>query len=188
MDQPYYGNGTKLLRLQEYITKLQDDEIVMFIDAYDVLIVADKEVILQKFLNLHTPFLMSAEKNCYPYAELADAYPTTSSPFRYINSGGFIGYVRNLKEWLENLSPFILNQGDQGQITKNWFKNQMVFSIDTSCEIFLSLYGVQNKEVGIHLRKQTLRCLTTGSEPCAVHANGNSFEIWNRVYRKLILR
>lgn len=63
---PYYGNGTKLIRMGEYWNTLDDDEIVMFIDAFDVIIVAEKGLILEKFLNMNTPLLMFTEKKCFP--------------------------------------------------------------------------------------------------------------------------
>lgn len=183
---PYYGNGTKLLRMSEYLETLDDDDIVMFVDAFDVLIIADKEVILSKFLDMNVPFVMSAEKNCFPFSHLASEYPETASPFKYINSGGFIGYVGTLKSWLTDLKPFDLQKGDQGQITIHYLLHRNDFVIDTSCELFLSLYQVKAEEIAIDEHQRVVRCLTTGGEPCAIHANGKSFYLWNIIYDQLV--
>ncbi len=187
LDLPYYGNGTKLLRLSEYLSGLDDDDIVMFVDAFDVLIIVDKEVILQKFLDMNVPFVMSAEKNCFPFANLADQYPETTSLFKFINSGAFIGYVRNLKTWLKDLSPFDLQKSDQGQITIHYLSNPEAFAIDYYCELFLSLYHVKEQEIAIDDDNGVVHCLITGSEPCAIHANGKSFYLWNIIYEKLVV-
>lgn len=57
LDQPYFKNGTKLVRMEEYLRTLQDDDIVMFVDAFDVIIIGDKEAILTKFFSMNVPFL-----------------------------------------------------------------------------------------------------------------------------------
>ena len=182
---PYYGNGTKLFHLNEYLNSLNDDDIVMFVDAFDVLVIADKEVILKKFIDMNVPFVMSAEKGCFPFADLANKYPKTSSPFKFINSGCYIGYVHNLKTWLRELSPLNLETSDQGQITIHYLKNKYVFAIDYYCELFLSLYQVRKREIAI--KKNGVLSLKTGSKPCVVHANGKSFYLWNIIYEKLVL-
>ncbi len=183
MKKPYYGNGTKLLRIKEYINKLKEDEIVMFVDAYDVLIVADKEVILQKFLSMQSPLIMSTEKNCHP-RHLIHQYPHSPTPFKYINAGGFIGYVHNLKTLLKALSPINLMIGDQGQIAAYFLKNQSAFTLDYHCNLFLSLFCVNKAEVEIDSHK--VHCYTTNTDPCVIHANGKSFTIWDQVYLDLV--
>ena len=185
-NQPYYGNGTKLLRLNEYLENLADDDIVMFVDAFDVLIIRDKEIILRKFLARNAPFIMSAEQNCYPFAKLASQYPETAGPFRFINSGCFIGYVLNLKAWLLELSPFQVDKSDQGQITKHYLKNRSTFVLDHECELFLTLFKMSEEEIAIDENEKIVRCLITGSEPCVIHANGKSFKLWDMIFEKLV--
>ncbi len=182
--QPYYGNGTKLFRLQEYLNHLSDDDIVLFVDAFDVLIIADKEMILRKFLDMGIPFLMSAEKNCAPFSWLANQYPITSSPFRFLNAGAFIGYVRNLRKWLAELAPFDLNQSDQGQITRHYLNNKDVFKIDHGCNLFFSLYKVKENEIVI--QEKSVYCPPTNSYPCIIHANGKSFFFFDQIYEHII--
>lgn len=184
---PYYGNATRLLRMAEYLNTLDDNDIVMCVDAFDVLIIADKEMILKKFLNMNTPFIMSAEKGCYPFPKYANQYPPTSSPFKFINAGGYIGYVRNLKTWLADLSPIKLRGSDQGQITKHYLYKKPFFLLDYSCDLFLSLCEVKSEEILIDVNDKVVHCLTTGSQPCVIHANGKAFYLWNIIYRTLVV-
>jgi hypothetical protein len=183
---PYHGNGTKLLRMDHYIHTLPDDDIVMFVDAFDVLVVADKEVILEKFFKLNAPFVMSAEKACYPFAHRANDYPPAPSVFKFINSGSYIGYVRNLKEWLTDISPIDLQASDQGQMTNHYLDKNAFFVLDYFCELFLPLFKVKPEEIAIDEDDRVVRCLTTGSEPCVIHANGKSFNLWDIIYEKLL--
>ncbi len=182
---PYYGNGTKLYLMAEYLETLNDDEIVMFVDAFDVILVADKEVILEKFLRMNTPFLMSAEKNCYP-PHLIARYPPMQNPFRYINTGSYIGYVDVLKAWLNDLPPINPNASDQLQVSTHYLDGHVFFNLDYYCELFLPLYLVQDQEIVIDVENKIVHCLTTNSQPCVIHANGNSFRIWEIIYQKLI--
>ena len=182
-----YTHGDKLRYMAQYLETLDDHEIVMFVDAFDVLIVADKALILKKFMKMNTPFLMSAEKNCYP-AHLISRYPSNSHPFQYINSGSYIGYVKNLKEWLGDLELNAEIRCDQGLISEHYLNGNVFFDLDYGCELFLPLYLVRKSEIGIDFRNKTVRCLTRQSEPCVIHANGHSFRFWNIIYHKLTSR
>jgi hypothetical protein len=184
---PYEGNGTKLLRMHKYIKTLDDDDIAMFVDAFDVIIIADKEIILEKFLAMKGPIVFSTEKGCFPFPHLIDEYPQSSSPFRFLNSGAYIGYVKDLKKWLRGLKPFDLQKGDQGQITVNYLSNKDSLFLDDKCEIFLSLYQVSGDEIVIDENKRVVHCVATDSEPCVIHANGKSFDLWDIIYQKLVI-
>ena len=182
---PYYGNGTKLILMAEYLKTLDDDEIVMFVDAFDVIIVADKEVILEKFLNMNTPFLMSAEKNCYP-EHLINRYPPMQNSFKYINTGSYIGYVKDLKAWLDDLPHINPSASDQLQVSIHYLDGHVFFNLDYDCELFLPLCLVEDQEIAIDVDNGIVHCLTTNSEPCVIHANGKSFHIWEIIYQTLI--
>jgi hypothetical protein len=184
---PYYGNGTKLIRMAEYLKTLDDDEIVMFVDAFDVIIVADKEVLLEKFLSMNIPFLMSAEKNCFP-AHLKNRYPPIQNSFKYINTGSYIGYVKDLKAWLDDLPAIKPSISDQLQVSVHYLDGHVYFNLDYHCELFLPLFLVKDNEIAIDVEKRIVHCLTTNSEPCVIHANGKSFRIWKIIYQKLVAK
>ncbi len=188
---PYPGNATKLVRVAEYLETLEDDDIVMFIDAFDTLVVADKDVILEKFLRLNSPFIMSAEKICIMPKCRKDKFcdnPKMKSPFKFINSGSYIGYVRNLKAWLDDIQPLNPGTSDQRQITIHYFNKKKFFTIDHKCDLFLSLFAVKDNEVVIDPVAQVVRCLTTESEPSVLHANGGSFRLLDKAYNELYQR
>jgi hypothetical protein len=187
LGRPYYGNATKLTYFKEYIDTLSDHDIVMYVDAFDVLILADKKDILKKFFKMKTPFLMSAETNCGPFAHLSSQYPPSPTKFKYINTGSFIGYAKNIKKWLNDLPPFDLYDCDQGETTKHYLNSKKKpFKLDYTCQIFLPLFGLSEEEVIIEEKKARIICVPTKSTPCVLHANGASFWIWQKVYEKLI--
>lgn len=189
LGHPYFGNGTKFVHLAQYLNTLDDGDVVMFVDAFDVLIVANKKKILRKFLREQTPVLMSAEINCTPYEHLASSYPPAPTPFKYINTGSFIGYVGSLKKWLNALQPIDPGGCDQGQTTVHYLKkpkNRSFFTLDHHCRLFLTLYMVDEKDVKIDTKNKIVECLITHSYPCVIHANGQSFQAWNKIYQQLI--
>lgn len=186
MGKPYYKNGTKYIYMREYLDTLKDNDIVLFVDAYDVLIVADKKIILEKFLAMETPFLMGSEKNCAPDGFRRTKYPKTPGPFKYINTGTYMGYVKVLKAWLDDMKP-IATDSDQRQTTVHYLKNPTAFfTIDHNCELFITLLKVKPNEIKIDAENKKFHCLTTKTTPCVLHANGYAFAYWNKAYEALV--
>lgn len=88
----------KIIRMEKLLDTLDKNDIVVFTDCWDVIILANKSIILDKFLSLNVPLLISTEKckQCildYPnrnWVEEDKHYP-------YLNSGSYMGYVKQLK-------------------------------------------------------------------------------------------
>lgn len=180
----YPGNGTKLQMMLDFLLRgdVNDHDIVMFIDAYDVIILADKQQILNKFLAMNIPFLIAAEKSCgspepgWNPMLYSGLFPPSPSSFRYINTGTYIGYVGYLKRWLEDLK-FIRERDDQAQIIEHYVRNKHLYNLDYNCDLFLPLYGVEDNEVIYNLKAKRLELVETHSTPCILHGNGGSTDI-----------
>lgn len=63
---PWTGYVDKIRAMKEAIQDLPDEDIVCFVDAYDVLCFAGEKEILEKFHSYGCRILLSAELNCYP--------------------------------------------------------------------------------------------------------------------------
>lgn len=188
-NQPWLGNGTKYIHLSEYLNTLPETDIVLFVDAFDVIFIADKATILNKFLKMNVPFLMGVEKNPFPRHLYGDQLPDGPTPFKYINTGSYIGYVGFLKKWFQDLAPIRPDLCDQLQTTLHYLRDEKAkefYHFDYNCEIFLNLYGVKEKELIIDPFSGKFFLVTTRSQPCVLHANGLSFKIWNKVYDFLV--
>eukprot|EP00966_Prymnesium_polylepis_P034200 794873-Prymnesium_polylepis.1 len=100
--EDYKGNYQKLLGARTYAATLPPTDLVLFADAYDVLYVASPVKMRDRFLSLELPphkVLFMAEKGCWPDWDMAfgrvfcrEKYPPTSTPYRYLNSGSWMGY------------------------------------------------------------------------------------------------
>ena len=88
------GGAQKIIYLRDEIKgwKNLQDTIIMFTDSYDVMFNGTPMEIIKRFREMNTPLLFSAEKTCWPDEDISDAYPIVESDYRFLNSGGFIGY------------------------------------------------------------------------------------------------
>lgn len=118
-----FGGGQKvnLLRkeLKSWISL--EDTIVMFTDSYDVVLLANPVDILRKFRDFGTPVVFSAEKTCWPDLTLSEKYPEALTEYKFLNSGGFIGYA----DWIYKLiqDPIENHEDDQLYYTKKYLNS-----------------------------------------------------------------
>ena len=183
MNKPYRCNMDKLRAMKTYCHQLPDDDLVLFIDAFDVLILADKQEIVSRFLALDVPMLMSTEMNCWPSKTTASFHPSTPSPFKYINTGGYIGWVKAVRRWLDAFDKKLLSgTSDQQATHKLFIRNSSFYALDHWCAIFLSLYLVPFDAVLIDAANERIFCTYTNSSPCILHANSRTFYLWDQVY------
>lgn len=182
---PYKGNGLKLIYLKQYLKKIPDNDLVMLLDAYDVVVQADKATIIKKFLDIGADFVIAAECHCSPVPKLKKFYPESPTKFKYINAGTHIGYAWFLKKLVQELSP-IAYTSDQAQITRYFLKHKDLFFLDYQCEIFFPLSGVKKNEVEYDPVLNQVKNLVTGTIPCVVHGCGKAQKAWyQQIYDQL---
>lgn len=190
----------KILAIKRQLELLQDHDVVCFLDAYDVMAMANREEILYKFSKSGYNILMSSELNCYPkeneerYAmveyELFDKeysmgiWDTKDSKrvctnYKYMNSGGYIGYVYALKQMFqwkseEEIRSIIQLGGDQNFFTQYYLEfansSEVNIGLDWNQELFQNLYKVDLKDFAFFNGRLYNHCLKT--YPCFVHFNG----------------
>jgi hypothetical protein len=183
MGKPYRRNTDKLRTMKEYCRRLPDDDLVLFVDAFDVLILADKENIVSRFLSLNVPMLMSTEINCWPSNTTAPFHPETSSPFKYINTGAYMGFAKAVSSWLNAFDSTLLSYtSDQNAAHKLYMKNPNFYALDHWSTLFLNLYQVPLDAILIDQEDKKITCTLNNSSPCILHANGKSFSCYNTVY------
>lgn len=140
-DQGQFKNfRTKDQLTLQFLEEEDEEEIILFTDGYDSLMLAGEDEILNKFYDYNTDILFSAETCCYPDPELQSSYPDANgSIYRYLNSGGFIGKAGAIRDLLESDAhranekfPF----SNQYTWTLRFLENQHRIKLDTSCSIF----------------------------------------------------
>ena len=169
------------------IQNIPDEDVVCFIYAYDVLI-------LDKFKSYHCRLLIGAEMNCFPSdytSRMNDAANTLRLPNRnkYINSGGYIGYKKDIHALLTWKSPQEIEHicshgGDQTYFIEYYLHNYMKKSIllDSASKIFQNMHLISWKEVDFRGGRVYNNVLNT--YPCFVHFNGG---VWQTQARENIM-
>jgi len=187
------GGGMAMRLVKEAIADETEDTIVLVVDAFDVLVLAGWDEILEKLTQFSTPIVFSAEKGCWPDKELSTVYPPppllpqlsdsespkTSeqdgplSPYRYLNAGGYIGYAGALREAIQELSPRDDDRSDQRHYTRYFLDHPDKVSLDYRATIFQTLFDVAPDDVAFDATEPT-RVINrlTGTRPCILHGNG----------------
>jgi hypothetical protein len=83
--------------------------VVLFHDSFDVLYATDGATIAAEFAALEVNMLIAAERGCAPYtdgrptgAEVCETlYPLSPTPYRWLNSGVWIGRARTARRVLQ---------------------------------------------------------------------------------------
>ncbi len=183
LGQPFPGRAYKLHAYEQYAKTLPKNDIVLFVDGYDVIFLADEKTILETFYAMNHPFVISVERNCYPYPELARLFPRDTS-FRYINAGSYIGYAGNVAEILKGLRPYDFRWNDQGLLMIDYLQQPEKYRLDTFCQLFLVLTLVKPTQLIIDEEHQQVLCRETGTLPCLLHGNGWSKDMFYSICKK----
>ena len=188
--QKWEGFIMKYKLLMENINKYNDNDIIILIDAYDVIVVDNINIAIEKFKKFNIPILLSKDgqiKNTgfnYFYNKLFDSYHNYK-----ICAGLMMGYVWALKkliilmcgEELEKCKK--MQTDDQILLIKTCKKynlyNKLVL-IDKNSEIFYNTYGnTENLEFNFEvtdifdIKNNKLYIRNTDISPCFIHGPGN---------------
>ena len=170
------GFGIKLNYIKDFIKDLDNSDILLCTDAYDIILNGTLEEIQRRFVEMKTPILFGAEKGCWPDPYKQPMYKTQAQDFPYLNAGAFIAYIGPLKQILNGID-FAENTDDQRLWTDIYLKTGLV-SIDHSNKIFFNMFKVDMKKLVI--RKNEFKY--GEAEPLIIHFNGDSKDVFDDVY------
>ncbi|KAE9552126.1 hypothetical protein FO519_004662 [Halicephalobus sp. NKZ332] len=177
------GGGQKIRLLKEYLIdqNFDSETIILFVDAYDVIITAFPTTILRRFL-VEFPdkrILFGAESFCWPDKTLAPKYPLVTFGERFLNSGLILGYAPELLELLENADIFD-HEDDQLFYTKLYLdekiRTDLKIGLDSISRIFFNLNGATDEaEVEFDDDGQAqIFHKSYNTHPAVIHGNGPS--------------
>jgi len=141
------GGAQKIIYLRDEINKWDDldNTIILFSDSYDVIFNDTPDNIIRKFREFNRPLVFSAEKTCWPNQELSDRYPIVDGEYKFLNSGGFMGYGNHIKKMID--TDINKSDDDQGYYT-DYYLNHDKTTIDNVD------YGEFENDILKHLRKK----------------------------------
>ncbi len=103
---PWTRNAIKLKLLYEFLSEKKTDQLLLIVDAFDVILFDTAETITKKFKVFNTDILFSTEsnymfKNQKLWLKYFRTYPKQPTIYNFLNSGSYIGSSQNIQNMLE---------------------------------------------------------------------------------------
>jgi uncharacterized protein YlzI (FlbEa/FlbD family) len=180
--QSWGGFIDKIINKIEVYKNIPDNEIVCFIDGYDMIVNSNIYEIIDKFNSYKCDLLFGAEMHCWPRTHLQEMDKITDHrmKYKYLNAGGYIGYKHAIMEallWkpLDEIKDIVQDntQTDQSYFMSYYIHHPHKIKLDNRQKIFQNMYLVRWTDVCVqHGRFYNFKLDET---PCFVHFSGNSW-------------
>lgn len=188
-DKPgeYKGLGSKpKLLLKAIQDKLVDSQYIIFCDCWDLVFTQDPMMILDNAVRRGAPFIISAEKNCFP-GDLKNEYDLLNytSSYRYLNSGFIIAQTEAMLAVLESMdlgnvpddhtdetTGQKVHINDQFLFQQAFLKQPIPMTLDYMQIFSQTMNMVEEGE--LDFTDKYIRNKETGAYPCTFHFNGGS--------------
>jgi len=211
----FFSNRIKDNLLLNYLDRhTKDDEIIFFSDGNDAILLCPESEILSKYYGFGKEVVFSAERVCWPDTTLAKQFPVSTSAYRYLNCGGFVGTAGVIKQLLREELPSTgkFEHSNQYLWARRFLKHVDLIALDTACEIFHTFspevgkrfqpidlphnvapfYSCMKKwfTENFAIDKGRLFSKITGTWPCHAHFNGDAkvimdIDIINMVFSQI---
>jgi hypothetical protein len=203
------GFAFRLQKTLDFVETLPPNDVVLFIDAFDVVLLQNANVILKKFYSSGAQMIVSKDGD-HPNHIVNFFIKRVFRPVgdTHINIGGFIGYAGYVRDLMKALfkfgEGFSDRENDQELLARYLSQNKPLVGteiiIDEHSDLFLTLYGGHPLWIGkneyklvdhrkdIEITKDgMIHHLPSDSWPCVVHfpSNGNADELLERLGYKL---
>jgi hypothetical protein len=168
------------------------EEIIVFVDAWDVVFASSVESVVNRFKDFNTEIIFGAEKNCFPscFKREYDRLGSSSS-YKYLNSGVIIGYTGAMMITLEAMDapnlPVDYYDGrtgrnyhfnDQANYMDMFLRKPVNMKLDYGCAIAQNMQDVE--EGDLDFSGDRIRNTETNTYPMIIHFNGGSKDKWGR--------
>jgi len=174
------GGGHKVHYLRSRLRNVDDHDIVMFVDGYDVIINDNEQELVKRFKQFGADVVFGAEPLIWPDDSIADQFPKVHTRNRFLNSGGFIGRAVVLKEMLR--TDIKKKDDDQLYYQKLFLSGKFNIKLDVENYIFQCVSGTANS-LSVSNNNQVYNS-ETGCYSCVLHGNGGPDD--KTAYRSLV--
>ena len=162
------GGMPKIQLVNEYLATIDGEDIVLFMDGYDTFLADSPQTILERFIQMEADIVFGAESECWPLPENASLWPDTGTPYRYLNSGLYIGRAKALHDFISQSQDGSSNNDDQLYCQNRYLNNKTPWKVKLDTEGYI----FQNHEPDIRVVEGQLWNDKTGCCGCIYHGNG----------------
>ena len=175
------GFGVRLNYIKDYIKDLDNSDILLCTDAYDIILNGSLSEIKKRFMETGTKLLFGAEKGCWPDSYKQNQYKTRDLEFPYLNAGAFIGYVGLIKQILNTIT--INKEMDDQRLWTDIYLKTGLISLDHNNRIFFNMFKVDINKTTI--KKRCFKYNKAEAQPLIIHFNGDSKEHFDFVWKNM---
>ncbi len=171
--------GTKLHLFNQHIQQYDDNEIILFMDAYDTILLANEEEILYKYNELNSKLSVNKKDLIFSNGSSLMIFPFNKILLQ-MNSGLFIGRCGKMKELLGKIcKKYDLEQEGSCDVILERYKGE--YYIDDDNELFYNYYfdgclknifTKQSMKGGLMVKNK--RLYVKDKVPLAIHFPKNS--------------
>lgn len=140
------GFGLKLQLLKKELELLPPLQIVLFTDAWDVVLQGTTDRLVDWIETHPGKVLFAAETTKWPDVNLLYPVPL-QFPFPFLNSGTFAGRTQDLLTLLQK--PFTLTTDDQQFYAEQFCTQTSAIVLDHKAEHFLCMHGLARADVSV---------------------------------------
>lgn len=143
MDQEWKGYISKYILIKEYLYNIPEDDIICFVDAYDVLMIQHIDILKDKFIKHteNTDYKLICALDPQKNKIFKWYYGSDETEDTIINSGtyiGFVGFIKTMyKDMIEMYNLNNLLSDDQILLNKFYKNNKNEILIDKNKKFFL---------------------------------------------------
>ncbi len=158
---------------------------IIFCDCFDLVFACDIDELFETFLAFNSPFVISAERNCFPdtYKKEYDKLNPNGSSYQYLNSGMIVAETEALYAVLEHMDAAnipndywdgekMVNPNDQEYYQKVFLEQPVKMTLDYDQILCNTLHDVIIDD--LDFSKERIRNWETKTYPCSFHLNGGS--------------
>lgn len=171
LGKQYRDMFSKLEALSECV--FDDQEIVCFVDGYDVMQFGELDELEKKFLSFKADLVFGAETFCWPSPWMYTLFPKVDTKYKYPNSGMYIGRWWAIKKFLE-WDTYRLAYDDQGYAHDFFLRQSDIKCVlDYNCLMFQNCVFVPLTDFEYY--KDRVVNHVKGTQPCFFHFSGKSY-------------
>ena len=162
----------KIHLINEYLSTVPDDAVILFMDGYDTFLADSPDAILERYLQMDADLVFGAESNCWPQESNADLFPETGTKYKYLNSGLYIGRASAIHKFVSHSAGDGESNGDDQLFCQRRYLKYLQETWDITVKLDVEAYIFQNHEPQIRVvngqiwNDETLCC------GCIYHGNG----------------
>lgn len=170
----------KIQLVNEYLATVPEDAIVLFMDGYDTFFADSPLEVLKRYYEMDADIVFGAESDHWPLVDddfMQSRWPDTGTPYRYLNSGLYIGTAKALHAFIAQDTPEKADKDDQLFCQLRYLKT-LTGSIDKGyrfpykVKLDVEAYIFQNHDPDVRIVEGQLWNDGTNCCGCIYHGNG----------------